>query len=105
LSLIVLVELFKPADPNQVEIFAEQLGSWVGPLSGLLFCLAGGYWVARRTQPHSLGNGVAMGLAGALVDVLAAAAVGASLQSVLVLSNLGRIIGGTLGGLLASRRR
>jgi hypothetical protein len=104
LALIVLVTIFKPADPDQVQAFAEHLGTWVGPISGFVFCAAGGYWVARRGSPYCLGNGVAMGLAGAFVDIVAAAALGASLQILLVVSNLGRIMGGTLGGFLASRK-
>jgi hypothetical protein len=106
LSLIALVAMFRPAnlDPDQTQAFAEHLGIYVGPISGFVLCMAGGYWVARSAKPFYLGNGVALGLAGALLDLVIAAALGASLQWLLLLSNAGRVLGGFLGGLVAARR-
>jgi hypothetical protein len=103
LALVVLVATFGPSEFKAAQPFAERLGVWVGPLSGFLLCTAGGYWVARSGRPYYLENGIAMGLAGAFVDAASAVALGASFHILLVISNLGRVAGGFLGGLLASR--
>lgn len=48
LALVVLVTIFGPSGGFEAaQLFAERLGAWVGPISGFLLCLAGGYWVAR----------------------------------------------------------
>ena len=105
-ALIVLVGIFGPGGGfKEAQPFAERLGAWVGPISGFVLCGAGGYWVARRAAPFYLGNGLAVGLAGAFLDLVSAAAVGASFHVLLIVSNVGRIAGGYLGGLLASRSR
>jgi hypothetical protein len=105
LALVVLVAIFGPPGFEAAKPFAERLGVWVGPISGFVLCVAGGYWAARGAGPHYLGNGVAMGLAAALVDVASAVALGASVHVLLVVSNIGRVLGGLLGGLLAARSR
>ena len=103
LGLVILVAIFGPSGFKAAQPFAERLGEWVGPISGLLLCIAGGYWVARGAGPYYVGNGVAMGLAGALLDLMSAVALGASFHILLVVSNVGRVIGGYTGGFLASR--
>jgi hypothetical protein len=105
LALVVLVAILGPSGFEAAKPFAERLGAWVGPISGFVLCVAGGYWVARSAGPNYLGNGVAMGLAAALVDAASAVALGASFHVLLVVSNIGRVLGGLLGGLLASRSR
>jgi hypothetical protein len=75
-------------------------------MSGVLLCALGGYWVATGVaDSRRTGNGLAVGIAAALLDLVTAAALGAQFQLLLVVSNLGRIAGGTLGGWLASRSR
>ena len=103
LALVVLVALFGPPGFEAAKPFAERLGAWVGPVSGFVLCVAGGYWVAKGAGPYYLGNGVAVGLAAALVDVASAVALGASFHVLLLVSNVGRVLGGLLGGLLAAR--
>ena len=103
LALIVLVMIFGPSDQALIQEFAENLGLWVGPISGFLLCTLGGYWVASGSERPVL-NGSSMGLAGAVLDVSVAILIGATLAPILLFSNIGRIIGGTLGGILASRR-
>lgn len=104
LSLVLLVVAFRPSDQTEVQAFAERLGFYVGPISGFLFCLAGGYWVARRASSSFLANGLATGVAAAVLDILIAAVAGAPFHWILIVSNAGRIIAGTIGGLLAKKR-
>jgi hypothetical protein len=105
LALAALVAIFGPSGFKEAQPFAERLGAWVGPISGFLLCIGGGYWVAKGAAPYYLTNGVAMGLAGALVDIVSAIALGASFQILLVVSNVGRIVAGFVGGALASRSK
>lgn len=101
-ALVVLVVLSGPDDQSQTQQFAERLGAWVGPLSGFLLCLLGGYWVARNSG-NPIRNGLCMGVAAALLDLAVALAIGATFAPLLFLSNAGRVIGGTVGGYIASR--
>ncbi|MFZ9585557.1 MAG: hypothetical protein ACO280_11470 [Pseudohongiellaceae bacterium] len=101
-ALVVLVVLFGPDDQSQTQQFAERLGAWVGPLSGFLLCVLGGYWVARNSG-NPIRNGLCMGVAAALLDLAVALAIGATFAPLLFLSNAGRVIGGTVGGYIASR--
>ena len=101
-ALVVLVVLSCPDDQSQTQQFAERLGAWGGPLSGFLLCLLGGYWVARNSG-NPIRNGLCMGVAAALLDLAVALAIGATFAPLLFLSNAGRVIGGTVGGYIASR--
>jgi len=101
-ALVVLVVLSGPDDQSQTQQFAERLGAWVGPLSGFLLCLLGGYWVALDSG-NPIRNGLCMGVAAALLDLAVALAIGATFAPLLFLSNAGRVIGGTVGGYIASR--
>ena len=85
--------------------FAERLGRWVGPMSGFVLCLAGGYWVAKSSVEQRVAHGVTVGIAGAVIDLAIAGLLGAGLPLLLIVSNLGRVFGGTTGGWLASRTR
>lgn len=105
LSLVVLVVVFKPAsDDAAVQTFAEHLGTWVGPITGFVFCCLGGFWVAKGSE-HPIGNGFAMGCAGVVLDVLSGLGFGAHFEWLLVFSNAGRVAGGTLGGWLTQLPR
>ena len=103
--LILLVALFGPADASAAQRFAEQLGDWVGPLSGAAFCLLGGYWVASGTRTHRVLNGLLLGSLAAAIDVGALIALGTPWRLLFVISNVGRILFGTLGGWWVSKRR
>ena len=104
LALVALVAIFGPPGFKAAQPFAERLGTYVGPISGFVFCLLGGYWVGRASAPFALRNGFATGATAALLDIAIAATLANPFQWLLMLSNAGRIIGGTMGGLLASRR-
>jgi hypothetical protein len=102
LALVVLVAIFGPPGFEAAQLFAERLGPYVGPISGFVLCLLGGYWVARGF-PYGVRNGLAMGIAAAILDLAIAVTMADPFQWLLLISNAGRILGGTMGGLLASR--
>lgn len=103
LALVVLVMIFGPSGVEAAQPFAERLGAWVGPISGFVLTLLGGYWVAKGASAKPVHNGFATGIAAAALDIVAALALGASMQMLLVVSNAGRIVGGSVGGWLARR--
>jgi apolipoprotein N-acyltransferase len=82
----------------------QRHGRWVGPTVGFLFCLAGGWWVARRLKSDQEWNGLAVGLLAAVLDVALLVYAGAPFAWVFVLSTAGRIAAGYLGGDIARRR-
>jgi hypothetical protein len=103
LALIILVAVFGPPGVEAAQPFAERLGAYVGPISGFALCLVGGWWVGRSATPFEVRNGLAVGLAGAVLDLAIASTMANPFQWLFLLSNLGRILGGTLGGALAAR--
>jgi hypothetical protein len=105
IALVIVVALFGPSEKTAAEAYAMKLGFWVGPISGFVFCLLGGFWVARGLANAQVLNGFIMGLAGAGIDVAILAVTGTLLpfEPIFALSNVGRIIAGTLGGWLAKR--
>jgi len=102
-ALAILVAIFGPGGWEASMPFAQRLGAWVGPISGSVLCLAGGYWVARGARQARLANGAAMGIAGVILDLAIAFSGGAGLSALLLASNAGRIVGGSIGGWIASR--
>ena len=103
LVLVVLVALAGPADPEAAEAYAKRLGFWVGPIAGFVLCMIGGWWVARGLAKAQVPNGLVLGLVAAAIDVAILLASGSEFHPVFVISNIGRIVAGTLGGLLAAR--
>ena len=102
-ALAILVFIFGPGGWEASMPFAQRLGAWVGPISGFVLCLGGGYWVARSARDARIANGAAMGVAGAILDLTIALGGGGALSVLLMGSNAGRVVGGSIGGWLASR--
>jgi hypothetical protein len=105
LVLVLLVAAFGPSDKTAAQTYAQSLGLWVGPVSGFVLCLLGGFWVARGLVKLHVANGFALGVAGAAIDAGLLIAAGASFEIVYLVSNLGRVVAGTIGGWLAERRQ
>jgi len=103
-ALVVLVIIFGPSDTAAAQTYAERLGFWVGPISGFLLCVGGGYWAGQGLTSRSVENGFAVGVVSALLDVTTVLVLGAQFQPIFVISNAGRVIAGTLGGWLAWRQ-
>jgi hypothetical protein len=102
-SVVLLVVMFRPADETQIRAFAELLGLVIGPPSGVLFCLVGGYWVARRARTSYRAHGLATGATAAILYIFIGMVSGAPF-SWIVTSSVARIVGGAVGGLFAEKR-
>jgi len=103
LVLVVLVALARPSEPAAAEAYAMRLGYWVGPIAGFALCVIGGWWVARGLATAHLVNGLALGVVAAAIDVAILLGSGAGFQPVFAVSNIGRLLAGGMGGLLAAR--
>jgi hypothetical protein len=101
--LVVLVAVLGPDDAAAATAYAESLGRWVGPIGGAVMTFLAAVWVARPMRSLELRHGVVLGILAALLDVTVLVASGAPFEGLFLISNAGRIIAGTLGGLLASR--
>lgn len=77
---------------------------WAAPVAGFLSCSIGGWWVARGREGKHVRNGVALGAAVAVLDLVLLVASGAPFGALVLSSVLSRIAGGYCGGVLALRR-
>ncbi len=102
--LVLVVALFGPHERAQDAAFAERVGQWLGPLSGLVLCALGGYFVARPLAGGQVLHGALLGLAAAAIDLALLVLGGAPFQLLFVLSNLGRVLAGCAGGWIAARQ-
>jgi hypothetical protein len=83
---------------------AQRLALWVGPIGGFVVCTLGGWWVSRGTVADAERNGLTPGIAVAAFDLTLLAVSGAPFGALMVLSAIGRIAGGFVGGWSAGRR-
>ena len=104
IALIAIVALFGPGDPAEAEAYATRLGPWVGPLGGALATFLLAIWVARPLATGHVLHGALLGVLVALLDAGLLVAGSTPFQWLFVVSGLGRIVAGSLGGYLASRR-
>lgn len=104
LLLVGVVAVSGPSDPEAAAALAERVGYWLGPAAGFLLCVVGGWYVAKDLESGRIRSGSILGAAAAGIDVLILVASGAAFRWVLVVSNVGRLIAGSLGGWLATRR-
>ncbi len=103
LILVLAVAIFGPRDPEGAAQYAQSLGMWLGPIAGFVMCVIGGWFVSKNLAEKHVLNGFVLGAAVAAIDVTILVAGGAEFQMVFVVSNIGRVVAGTLGGWLASR--
>ena len=103
LILVLIIAVFGPADPDAAQAYAERLGYWVGPIAGFSLCVGGGWLVARALTADHVKHGMLLGAMVAAIDVAILVAGGASFQPIFVVSNLGRVVAGSLGGWVAGR--
>lgn len=82
----------------------QQLALWTAPTAGFVFCVLGGWWVARGAGTGHERNGLTLGVAVAAIDVALLVVTGAPLGVLMVSSVAARIAGGYCGGVLARRR-
>ncbi|NKB33538.1 MAG: hypothetical protein GKR91_10620 [Pseudomonadales bacterium] len=104
LVLVIMVALFGPSEPELALVFAEDLGYWVGPIAGFVFCFLGAYLLTRNLSHSRIPNGILLGLLVAIIDVSILLGSDAGFQIVFLISNTGRIVAGTLGAYVAERQ-
>jgi hypothetical protein len=102
LTLVIIVALFGPGEPEAARSFAERSGLWVGPVAGFALTMLGGWWVAKNLLDAHLLNGLVLGITAAAVDIAILVAAGSEFQAVFAFSNIGRVLAGTIGGWIAS---
>src|SRR5687767_9227694 len=66
-SLVQLATLKATITARILEMQAAAL--WSAPAAGFLFCLLGGWWVARGVEVPHQRNGVVLGAAVAVIDL------------------------------------
>ena len=101
--LAALVAIFGPRDHATVQAYAEHLGQWVGPIASAVLCFVGAWWLTRRMTSRQALNGFLVGAAASAIDLASLIPLHVSFQLLLVISMTGRMIAGTLGGLLNRR--
>jgi hypothetical protein len=77
---------------------------WSAPAAGFLFCLLGGWWVARGAGATHERNGVVLGAAVAVTDLALLIVSGAPFGVLMASSVVSRVAGGYCGGMIAKRR-
>ncbi len=100
---VAAVAVFGPREPAAAQAYAERLGQWIGPIAGSCMCLLAGWWVARSLTGRQVLHGLLIGLMAALIDLSVVVAGAAPFRWIFTASNLGRVLGGALGGSLGSR--
>ena len=101
-SLLAFATLNATVTARMFEMQATAL--WSAPAAGFLFCLLGGWWVARGVEVAQERNGVVLGAAVAVIDLALLIASGAPFGALMALSCLSRVVGGYCGGMIALRR-
>jgi hypothetical protein len=105
LLLVSLVAIFGPRDAETAQVYAEKLGRWVGPLAGGIFGFLGAVWLGRSLPGGEIVHGALFGLLLALVDTVLLFSMRAHFEWIFVVSNLGKVAAGVMGGLVAAHRR
>lgn len=75
----------------------------MGPVAGFVYCVVGGWLVAKVSSTRHVLHGTILGAAVAAIDSLLLIASGSSFEILFVISNAGRLMAGAVGGMLAGR--
>ncbi len=102
-ALVVAVALFGPGEVEASRVWAAETGQWLGPLAGFLLCILGGWFVARSAPSDHVFHGFALGVTVALIDVALLVTGGSDFEMIFLISNVGRVVAGAIGGWLAAR--
>lgn len=104
LTLVLIVAIFGPSDPADAPAYARRLGFWVGPIAGFGYTLVGAWWIANKLDESQVLHGVLLGVTVAAIDVTLLLLSGGEFLPVFAISNVGRVVAGYLGGLIACRK-
>jgi len=103
--MLLLILLFSPRELGEGTAYIRDTAQWVNPLGSFLFCFIGGWWVAQKSTGSPLVSGMAVGAVNVVLDLSLAAALGSAFPALVFVSQGGRLIAATLGGLVVSARR
>jgi hypothetical protein len=101
--LVLIIAIMSTGDAGADQELAKRFGTFVGPIAGAATAFIFAIWVARPVKTGHLLHGFLLGLFIALLDASLLVAGSTEFQWLFVFSGLGRIVAGTLGGLVASR--
>lgn len=99
--LIALVALLGPGNAAEDQAYAAKLGAWVGPLGGAIATFFLAIWVARPFLRGQVVYGTLLGVLVALLDAGLLMATATPFQWLFVISGVGRVVAGTIGGYVA----
>lgn len=101
-TLVVIVAVRGPKESEAAQAYAERLGRVVGPVAGFVLTLIGGWWVAQGVAEGQLLHGGLTGVAVAAIDIAILLLSRAKFETILAVSNVGRVVAGLIGGALAT---
>ena len=102
--LVAIVALVGPGETSEAQDFANRTGRWFGPIAGGVVTFLFAVWLTRPLVKDHSRYGLLLGLLVAVLDASLLVVSGASFDGLFVLSGLGRILMGFLGGYIVSKR-
>ena len=102
-ALAVVIAFFGPSDPVAASDYANAMGAWIGPIGGALVVLLGARLVGSGAE-RPVAQGAVIGVAVAIIDGALLVLAGAPFAMLFVVSNVGKIVAGIVGGLWARGR-
>ena len=103
--LALVTTVFSPADPTAVAAFAATAGRWAGPLGGTLVAAIVALVIGRTLADRRILHGTLIGATAVLFDVGILALAAQPFDWLYVVGNVGRLVGGVIGGMVAARAR
>lgn len=103
--IVIVYGMNRSAGSPTAEEFAPRAGNWVGPIGGFLATLVMARWCVSGANALRLAHGLAVGVGTALLDIVFGFCLGGrgAVETIFIVSNLGRVLAGFLGYWLASK--
>ncbi len=104
-SLALVTMVFSPSDPVAAASFAVTAGRWAGPLGGTFIAAIVALVIGRTLADRRTLHGALIGAVAVLFDVGILTLAAPPFDWLFVLGNVGRLVGGAMGGVVAERAR
>ena len=102
-ALVVIIAVLAPASEGEAQQTAEWLGQYVGPIGGALAAFVFAIWVARSLMRNRVAAGALLGFLVALLDAALLILSWQQFRWLFVISGIGRVVAGALGGHVAAK--